>query len=80
MAAFEQREVTSTRREYVLRAPAPAAELHTMLAAAEADHRQQLGLPPGAKLADDALTVSVSDNEVIVSFDYPGPARTGGTP
>lgn len=80
MAAFELREVTSTRREYILRAPAPAAELHTMLAAAEADHRRHFGLPPGAKLADDAMTVSVSDDQVIVSFDYPGPARTGSTP
>lgn len=75
MAAFSQSETTTTRRTFTLGTPAAYVELYKMLYAAEAQFKHFHGLADQTELRDDALTVEVGDDEVLVFFDYPGTAR-----
>lgn len=66
MAEFGQEEVTVLRNRFLLRTPSNAVELQKMLSAAA---RKRAGLDSPDDLPDDALQVTVEDNEIVISWE-----------
>lgn len=75
MAAHTRRETTVRRIDHVLPTPAVGTELAKTWTAAQADYRRTHSVNPDRALPDDALTITVGDNEVVISYevtiDYP---------
>ncbi|BFP50121.1 hypothetical protein KCMC57_64890 (plasmid) [Kitasatospora sp. CMC57] len=69
MATHTRRETTVRRIDHVLPVPAAYAELCKTVSAAERHYRQAHGLPDDRVLSDDALTVTVTDDEVLISYE-----------
>lgn len=69
MARWTRTETTVTRITYTVPAPIAYAELYRTIAAAEANYRRKHGIDSDATLFDDALTIRVSDDNVLVTFD-----------
>ena len=78
MATFTSRTVNSTRREWIVPAAPPwgaaHAEVHKAFEAAEVAYREARGLAEDTPLSDDALWVTVGDEEIIISFTTEVPA------
>lgn len=66
MADFEQEEITVFRKRYLLRTPTNAVELAKMIHIAARD-RAGTGSP--SDLPDDALTVTVEDGDIVISWE-----------
>ena len=69
MAAYSQREITIRRIEVFLEAPTVGAELSRAFAAALLYYREAHGIEPGTATPDDAITVNVTDDAVVLSFE-----------
>lgn len=72
MATFTSREVVSRRREWIVPAAQPwgaaHAELYKALAAAERSYREAYSVPDNVSLLDDALRVTTTEDEVVISY------------
>lgn len=75
MATHTRRETTIRRIDHVLPTPAAGVELAKAWNAAQADYRRTHTVDTGRALPDDALTITVGDDEVVISYevtvDYP---------
>lgn len=69
MAAHSRRETTVRRIDITLPVPSNHAELYKALAAAEREYRRDRDIPEHGVLFDDALTVTVTDDEVLISYE-----------
>ncbi|MEV7770494.1 hypothetical protein [Kitasatospora sp. NPDC086791] len=70
MATWTRRESTVRRIEHVLPTPANHAALYQALNAAERHYRRNhTGTADDHALADDALTITVTDEAVVISYD-----------
>jgi hypothetical protein len=68
MPTWTRRESTHRRIEYLVPVPAAYAELCKAIAAAERAVRKARGHAPDASLADDELTVTVTDDAVVIAY------------
>lgn len=68
MATWTRRESTHRRIEYLIPVPAAYAELGKAITAAEHAVRKARGLARDASLPDDALTVTVTDDAVVIAY------------
>lgn len=75
MATHTRRESVVRRIDHVLPVPSVGAELYRALSAAERDYEDRHDLPTHASIPDDALTITVTDDEVVISFTIEEPAR-----
>lgn len=69
VAVWTRRETVIRRIETVLPVPAVGADLCQAYAAAESRYRARHKLAPDTVLPDDALTIRVTDDEVLISFE-----------
>ncbi|MFE6866035.1 hypothetical protein ACFVFS_05725 [Kitasatospora sp. NPDC057692] len=69
MTTWTRRETDVRRIDHVLPVPAVGAALCQAYAAAETHYRRRTGLPTDAVLPDDTLTVTVTDDEVVISYE-----------
>ncbi|MFE6500736.1 hypothetical protein [Kitasatospora sp. NPDC057738] len=69
MTVHTRREMTIRRVAHVLPTPAVGADLGKAWRAAQADYRRDFAVDPNRMLPDDALTVTVGDNEVVISYE-----------
>jgi hypothetical protein len=74
MATHTRRETVVRRIDHVLPAPTVGAELYKALACASRDYCQVTGYDKNAALPDDALTITVTDSEVVISYTVELPA------
>jgi hypothetical protein len=68
MADFGQETVQVTRRRFLLRAETNGTQLQKMLSAAANVRAQQLDIHP-TELPDDALRVSVEDEDIVIWWE-----------
>jgi hypothetical protein len=66
MASFGQETITVQRQRFVLRTPTNAVELQKMFSAA---FRARAGLGSPSDLPDDALWVTVEDDDIVISWE-----------
>lgn len=71
MAEFGTEKVQVTRTRYLLRTPSNGVELAKALNAASRERATQLGVSQTA-LSDDALTVSVEDQDIVIWWEVEG--------
>ncbi len=69
MAAYSQRESIIRRIEVFLAVPTVGAELSKAYAAALGYYREAHDIEPGTATPYDALTVTVTDDAVVISFE-----------
>jgi hypothetical protein len=69
MATYTHRETTIRRTDVILPVPAVGAELAKAYLAAERMFRDAHGLGKDVALADDVLTVTVTDDAVVIGFE-----------
>lgn len=72
MATWTRRETTIRRIDTVLPVPAVGAELDKALSAAARHYCETTGYDRNATLPDDALTITVTDDAVVISFEVAG--------
>ena len=79
MAEFTSETVTRTIRRWIVPATEPwgaaAQEISAAWAVAERAYREHHGMDPGQPLHDNALRFHVTDDEIVISFEYEEPAR-----
>lgn len=69
MPAWTRREVTVRRIDHVLRVPAVGVELYKAMSEAERHYRRtHAGTTDGELLPDDIFTITVTDDEVVISY------------
>lgn len=64
MAEFTSRDVTTVRREFVLRRPTNWAEVSKVYAAIEQEFKAD-----GRRDSDDAVTVDANDTEIVFWYE-----------
>lgn len=69
MADYEKGQEVVTRVRYRLRTPTNAVEVSKMITAAAQERANQLGHHNASHLSDDALTVDVRDDEIVVWWE-----------
>jgi hypothetical protein len=76
MATYTCRERTVRHIEYLVPVPAAYAEIAKAIIAAERSLKRTRGLGADAAISDDALTVTVTDDAVVIGYtvDVPTPA------
>jgi hypothetical protein len=70
MANYERGEEKVTRVRYRLKTPSNGAELGKLLNAAALERAQQLNIDAD-HIYDDALTVDVGDDEIVIWWEMP---------
>lgn len=74
MASWTRRETTVRRVDHVLPVPAFNGDLYQAVAAATRHYYKTTGYDTSATLPDDALTITVTDTEVVISYTVELPA------
>ncbi|ABD94191.1 hypothetical protein [Kitasatospora aureofaciens] len=69
MATWTRRVTTIRRTEFVLPVPAVHADLHQALTAARRHFLKAHGLTDAHVVTEDALTINVTDQAVVISYD-----------
>ncbi|MGW2223856.1 hypothetical protein [Streptomyces formicae] len=79
MADFTAETVTRTIRRWIVPAADPwgaaAAEIGKAWAVAERAYRQHYEIPDGQGLHDNALRFHVTDDQIVISFEYETPTN-----
>lgn len=68
MATYTSRERTVRHIEYLVPVPAAYAEICKAIVAAERSFKRARGMGADVGLSDDALTVTVTDDAVVISY------------
>lgn len=75
MATHTRRETLVRRLDHVLPVPSVGAELYKAVVAAEVEYRAVRRLHREDPLPDDALTITITDDEIVISFTIEEPTR-----